>query len=148
MGSPGVSKFVSPVVLPGGVKMGRLRITRDDHRNDSTHLSTVCCALPMRPADSSKNAVSPLEDSLYGALFSLCVRHLQSLPHTQDRGSLCNPSTLLPDHIAAGDSVRSGVKIYGDDAFFGAKTFATRFSKCGLSRSGSRKGSTLIETMS
>jgi len=35
----------------------------------------------------------------------------QALPHTQDRPSLCNHATLLPDHLAANDSVRLGREI-------------------------------------
>ena len=45
---------------------------------------------------------------------SLCVRHLRSpLPYPQDRGSLCNPATLLPSNLAA---VIQCIGMRGEDA--------------------------------
>jgi hypothetical protein len=35
----------------------------------------------------------------------------QALPYRQDRPSLCNHATLLPDHLADNDSVRLGREI-------------------------------------
>jgi len=55
---------VSPVVSPGGVKMGKLVITRDDHKNCSTPLKPVICSLLMTLAKSSKNAVLALGNVL------------------------------------------------------------------------------------
>ena len=37
--------FVSPVVSPGGVKMGRVLITCDDRNNYSTRSKPVICSL-------------------------------------------------------------------------------------------------------
>ena len=51
---------VSPVVSPGGVKIGKLVITRDDHKNCSTPLDIAICAEMTTGAKSSKNAVLSL----------------------------------------------------------------------------------------
>jgi hypothetical protein len=55
-----VLSFVSPVVSPGGVKMGRFLITCDDRNNYSTHLDTAICAQLMTSANSHKNGVFTL----------------------------------------------------------------------------------------
>jgi hypothetical protein len=52
--------FVSPVVSPGWVKMGRFQITRDDRNSYSRRLKAVIYILLMTSANSSKNAVLPL----------------------------------------------------------------------------------------
>jgi hypothetical protein len=47
-------------VSPGGVKVRRFLITRDESNNYSRHLDIAVCALVMTPANSSKNAVFTL----------------------------------------------------------------------------------------
>jgi len=55
-----VLSFVSPVVSPRCLKMGKLLITHDDGNNYSRHLDTAVCAQPTTSADCCKNAVLPL----------------------------------------------------------------------------------------
>jgi hypothetical protein len=51
------NNFVSPVVSPGGIKMGTLLITCDDRNNHSRRLNAADCAGLMTSAHSSKNGV-------------------------------------------------------------------------------------------
>ena len=53
-------KFVSPVVSPGRVKMGRFLIIRDDGNNYSRYSDTAVCALLTTSANSCENDVLAL----------------------------------------------------------------------------------------